>query len=213
MPRGVYTRSPEHIAALIAGHKRAAATRQLEMTTGQLHAAIAARAKPPPVYRFGQSLVDALSEVFVQVLLATLKDPRVLEALRPPASPQAPTQPLEAPLIAALRNQLAPLERAPARPPLPRKQHVLIGGMKGHQVQELTASVNGLPVRLTFWRTDDSLHQLKDAAIGCDVAIDMVDFLSHQADAIMKANARCYIRQNGGVGSMINAVRQFVKEG
>jgi len=80
--------------------------------------------------------------------------------------------------------------------------------MKGHQPEVLRKALNGIPVKLRFWRADDSLQQLKEMATQAEVAIGMVDFMNHSAEDVMKARSPHYIRQNGGVERMIEAVRR-----
>jgi len=88
---------------------------------------------------------------------------------------------------------------------------VLVGGLKGHQITEISNTFKG-KLDVVFWSSDRSLQELKQKAPHCEHAFGFINFISHAADAIMKARSPHYHQVSGGLDTLKKQMAKLVRK-
>ena len=86
---------------------------------------------------------------------------------------------------------------------------ILVAGLLPIQAGEISREL-GDKIELKFWSSDESKDRLKILSKHCHVAVGVTNFISHPADASMKALAPKYVRYTGGVTRLKDTLREVL---
>lgn len=89
------------------------------------------------------------------------------------------------------------------------RRKVLVAGLLPAQANDVCSDLSAL-VEFRFWGSDESRHKLKTLARHCEVAVGVTNFLSHSADASLKALAPHYVRHTGGITRLKETLREVL---